>query len=105
MAEGQMKAAQDGGYYNYQNPLHTDRYLIQHFESSKTFRGTMFVDLHSNKALFAERIATDSNNLLNFSFENTKYYDVKENKFYAFTDYYSEGIHSPKEIKKSHSAS
>ena len=100
MAEGQMKAAQDGGYYNYQNPLHTDRYLIQHFESSKTFRGTMFVDLHSNKAMFAERIATDSNNLLNFSFENTKYYDVKEKKFYAFTDYYSEGIHSPEEIKK-----
>ena len=60
----------------------------------------MFVDLHSNKALFAERITTDSNNLLNFSFENTKYYDVKKNKFYAFTDYYSEGIHSPEEIKK-----
>lgn len=40
----------------------------------------MFVDLHSNKAMFAERIATDSNKLLNFSFENTKYYDVKEKK-------------------------
>ena len=53
-SEGIKEAVDKSLFYTYQNPLHNDKYLIQNFELSKKQRGTVFVDLHNNNAVFAQ---------------------------------------------------
>lgn len=98
--KGYEDAQEKGILYTYENPIHSNDYLVQNFYTSKDVKGLFFYDLHKDKSLFVKEIVNDMDNVLRFNFDLTKFYDVHHNMFIGLTDVYFKGAHAEEEIEK-----
>lgn len=98
--DGYQEAAKENIYYTDCNPIDNSETLVQQFVTSSKTKMSLFIDMKKEDWLFAKNIINDTHNILNFSFTNTRYYNINNGKFYAFSDYYVNGVHSPQEIAK-----
>lgn len=87
-------------FYTYENPIHTNKYLLQKFTTSKSLSGLFVMDLDTENSIFVRNIKNDMDNIYNFDFIHTKYYDQKKNLFVGIPDVYYREYHSDNEIEE-----
>lgn len=95
--DGMVEAQEKGLYYTYTNPFHDDLYLWQSFFTSADKRGLLLIRLSDNKAVFIKNIRNDMDNVLDFDFESTRFYDVSRKQYVGTAIYYPESAFQKKE--------
>lgn len=98
--DGDQEAKSGGLFYTYENPFHTDRYLLQSFVTSVEMNGLFVLDLQSERSLFVRHIENDMEDVIDFDFRFTKFYDADKDLFVSTTDFYYIGTHAEDEIRK-----
>ena len=98
--EGDQEAKSKGIFYTYENPFHTDCYLLQSFITSVEMKGLFVMDLQTNHSLFVRNIENDMEDVVDFDFRFAKFYDADKDLFVSTTDFYYIGTHTEDEIKK-----
>lgn len=91
---GDLEAKNNKIFYTYDNPFHTERFLIQNFATSKDMRGLLLLDLKTGESSFIRKIVNDMDNVYDFDFIHTKYYDVDKDLFIANSNFYYREWHS-----------
>lgn len=97
---GDIEARDNNIFYTYENPMHTDKYLLQKFTTSKSLSGLFIMDLNTENSIFVRNIKNDMDNIYNFDFIHTKYYDQKKNLFVGIPNVYYREFHADNEIKE-----
>ena len=97
---GNLEAKNNKIFYTYDNPFHTKRFLIQNFVTSKDVRGLLLLDLKTGVSSFIRKIINDMDNVYEFDFIHTKYYDVEKDLFIANANFYYREWHSDEEIER-----
>lgn len=92
---GIQEAKEKQIYYTYDNPLHSNNYLLQAFATSVDTKGLLVINQSNNKTMFIKEIENDMDNMISFDFRSTKFYDTKKDLFVGFSDSYD--VHSDTE--------
>lgn len=95
---GDLEAKNNKIFYTYDNPFHTGRFLIQSFATSKDMRGLLLLDLKTGESSFIRKIVNDMDNVYDFDFIHTKYYDEDKDLFIANSNFYYREWHSEEVI-------
>ena len=98
--EGEQEAKTKGVFYTYENPFHTNRYLLQSFVTSVDLKGLFVMDLQTKQSMFIRHIENDMEDVINFDFRFTKFYDANRDLFVSTTDFYYKGMHTEDEINR-----
>lgn len=94
------KMQNNGSFYTYDNPMHNKSYLIQNFVLSKENMGLLVLELSTGKHLFVRNIENDMDDVYNFDFIQTKFYDIRTDYFVSSANVYYTEFHSNEEIIK-----
>lgn len=100
---GPQEAMEKRIYYTYYNPLHSNNYLLQAFVTSVDMKGLLVINQSNNKTMFIKEIENDMDNMINFDFRFTKFYDTKNDLFVGFSDFYEEHADAEEDVNKAKS--
>lgn len=93
--KGAEEAKERGIYYTFPNPIHTERYLLQAFITSRAQQGLLVIDRQTKRAVFAEGLENDRDDMLGFNiWSGMQTYDAATGRLAGIAESYYESSFS-----------